>query len=433
MAGRIGRRKNVVVSRLKALVSVIDLFNRSPESSTSLGAIGGSPWSTVRGSWGVFSGKAVSSDTPSNYPLATLTFTKEDVTLSVDGVGPGVGSSFWVTDAGNWWGTVVDGEQSCQTCFNAGTCQQFFSCCNGNTNPVVSGNAFSCCTGNTNPVVAGNFFSCCTGNTNPVVAGNAFSCCVGNTNAETPGNSFSYTVCNASSYQNIYYVVNYTCGCAACSGSCNSAPGSSCGLTFAQANAANCGGCKRCSNQLGGQTVCNAFSTVSGTNSSTPGNCNQFGTCYNAASGGNCNQFGTCQNASTGGNCNQFGTCYNPSTGGNCNAFASNCCYSYNAGTPYECNCVVNNKVRLIKSIAGTITTVATFPFNSAVAGFKTILSGNNVTVKAFSGSGYNSQIGSDQSSTVSGYTKTKKHGILKGPVTYTAAQTSEINEFRVD
>jgi hypothetical protein len=430
MAGRIGKRKNISVSRLKALVSVIDLFNRTPENPASLGVAGGAPWSAVRGTWGVSSGKAISGESPSNYPLATLTFTKEDVTLSVDGVGPGVGSSFWVSDAGNWWGTVVDGEQSCQTCYNAGTCQQFFNCCNGNTNPIVPGNTFSCCVGSTNPVVPGNSFTYCSA-TNPVVPGNSFTFCA-SSNPVVPGNSFSYTYCVSSSYQNVFFVVNYTCGCnSTCSAGCNAAPGSSCGLTFSQAQA--CGGCKRCSNSGGGTTVCNAFATASGTNPSTGGNCNQFAQGTNPSSGGNCAQFAQGTNPSTGGNCNQSGTCYNAATGGNCNAFAFNCCYAYNTGNAFSCNCVVNNKVRLIRSISGSISNVATFSFNSAVAGFKTILSGNTVTVKAYSGSGYQSQIGADQSATVSGYTKTKKHGILKGPVTYTDAQTSEINEFRVE
>ena len=429
MAGGIRRRKNISVSRLKALVSVIDPFNRSPENPGSLGVVSGAPWSVVKGSWGVSGGKALSGDNPNNYPLATLTFTKEDVTLSVDGVGPGVGTSFWVTDAGNWWGTVVDGQQACQTCYNTGTCQQYYNCCNGNINAFVPGNYFTCCTGNTNPVIPGNSFSYtyCT-SYNPITT---VSCCTGNTNPIVPGNTYTYTVCNSTAYQNVFFVVNYNCGCNAyCSQGCNAAPGSSCGLTFAQAQA--CGGCKRCSNQEGGYTYCASSSQQTGTNPSTGGNCNQSGFC---TSGGNCASTATGygSNPSTGGNCNQFGQCQNAGSGGNCNAFAFNCCYAYNSGTSYDCNCVVNNKIKLIKSISGTISTVATFSFASAIAGFKTILSGNQVTVRAYSGSGYNSQIGADQSSTVSGYTKTKKHGILKGPVTFTSAQTSELNEFRAE
>lgn len=421
----IRRKRGIVVSRLKALVSVIDSFDRL--TSLSLGTVSGAPWTQVRGSWGVTLNKAISGDSPSTYPLATLTFSKEDVTLSVDGVGPGVGTAFWVTDSGNWWGSVVDGVQSCQTCYNAATCQQFFNCCNGNTNPVVPGNPFTACIGSTNPVVPGNFFSCCTGNINAVVPGNFFSCCIGTTNPVVPGNPFTQSVCTAqATYGNIItFVVNYACG-----GPGNSAPGSSCGLTFAQAQA--CGGCKRSSYALYNNGQCTAWTTQSGTNPSTGGNCNQSGTCQNGSSGGNCNQFGTCQNAATGGNCNQFGTAYNASTGGNCNAFAFNCCSQYAAGTPFSCNCVVNNKVNIIKSVAGTISTVATFSYNSTIAGFRTILNGNSVTVRAFSGSGYQSQIGSDQSTTISGYTKSKKHGILKGPATFADAQSSEINEFRV-
>ena len=404
------RKRGIVVSRLKALLSVVDSFDRL--ASLNLGTISGAPWTQVRGSWGVTLNRASSGDVPSSYPLSTLTFSKEDVTLSVDGVGPGVGTAFWVTDAGNWWGTLVDGVQSCQTCFNAATCSQFFNCCNGTTNPVVPGNAFTACIGSTNPIVPGNFFTCCTGNVNAVVPGNFFSCCTGTTNPIVPGNPFTTDVCTATAtFGNIItFVVNFSCG-----GPGNSAPASSCGLTFAQAQA--CGGCRRFSYAVYNNGQCTAWTTQSGTNPS---------------SGGNCNQFGTCQNASSGGNCNQFGTAFNAATGGNCNAFAFNCCSSFVAGNAFSCNCVVNNRVNVIRSVAGTISTVATFSYNSAIAGFRTILSGSSVTVRAFSGSGYQSQIGADQSTTVSGFTKSKKHGILKGPATFADAQTSEINEFRV-
>lgn len=423
MAGGIRRRKNVVVSRLKALISVIETFNKS-DAVGNLGLISGTNWTTVRGSWGITSNKAVSGNSPLDYPLATLTFSKEDVTLSVDGVGPGVGTAFWVTDAGNWWASVVDGEQSCQTCYNAGTCQQFFNCCNGNYNPVVPGFTYTYCS-TRNEVIAGFTYTYCSSR-NEVIPGFTYTYC-SSRNPDTPGFTYNYSYCTGyNTYGNIInFYVWYTCG-----GPGNSAPGSSCGLTYAQAQL--CGGCKRQSyaNYNNGSCANTAFASAS--NSTIPGNCSGTSTGTNPSTGGNCITFAQATNPSTGGNCATFAQATNSATGGNCNAFAFNCCYAYNAGNAFSCNCVINNKVRIIKSVANAVSTVATFSFNATIAGFRTILSGNNITVRAYSGSGYNSQIGSDQSTTISGYTKSKKHGIIKGPVTYAAAQSSEIDEFRV-
>jgi hypothetical protein len=88
----------------------------------------------------------------------------------------------------------------------------------------------------------------------------------------------------------------------------------------------------------------------------------------------------------------------------------------------------------LIKSVSGTITNVANHAFNAAVASFKTILSGDVVTVQGFSSTGYTSQIGANRTTNISGQaTKTKKHGIIAAPVTHAAAQTTVISEFKVE
>lgn len=426
MAGAIRRRKNVAVSRLKALLSAIDLFDRV-NNAFSLGATGGSPWAQVRGTWGINNNKAISGDSPSTYPLATLTFTKEDVTISVDGVGPGVGSAFWVTDAGTWWGTTVDGVQQCQTCFNSAVCNQFFTCCNGNTNPVVPGTSYTVCNAR-NPGTA--WTQCAGGNFNSGWNAPGGGNCA-TWNAQNPSTQWSSFTCTT--WNNFTAITNYQCGCSGCA-SCNGATSSLCGGSCCTSS--SCGGltgpngCKRCSNNIAG------------------GNCaaGNFNTGWNAPGGGNCATWNaqnpatqwtsfTCTSWNSGfntGTCTTWSTAWNPSTGGNCNAFAPNCCSAWSPGNSFSCNCVVNNRVRVFKSISGTVSVVATFVFASTIAGFRTILSGNTLTVRAFSGSNYTSQIGSDQSTTLTGYTKTKKHGILKSPVTFTDSQVSEINEFRV-
>jgi hypothetical protein len=109
-------------------------------------------------------------------------------------------------------------------------------------------------------------------------------------------------------------------------------------------------------------------------------------------------------------------------------------CATYNTATNYDCDCVTNQSVSLIKSVSGTITNVANYAFNAAVASFKTILSGDVVTVQGFSSAGYTSQIGANRTTNISGQaTKTKKHGIIAAPVTHAAAQTTVISEFKVE
>jgi hypothetical protein len=374
--------KNIIASRLKALLSVADLFSRG--DSPSLGKINSAPWTNIRGSWGISSGKATSSDSPSSYPLSTLTFSKTDVTVSVDGITPGMGTAFWVTDSGNWWGTYVDATESCQTCSTPGNCSSYFSCCQGNMN---TSNPFS--------------YPCCVGNTNEGTV-------VNGTNQPTCNNGFTATCpCGTYNAGNVAgYSVYYDClpnGIPYGGAGGNAAPASSCG------GCSTGNRCRRFSepyyNQ--GSCTCPSSSCIGGY---TPGNP------YSQFVAGNCNQNGNCIG-------------YN---GSNCNSnYAANCCGAYNATTYYSCNCVTTNSIKLIKSIAGSVSTVTTFLLTGTVAGFKTILNGSSVTVSAYSGSGYTSQIGSDQSTTVSGYSKTKKHGILKAPVTYTAAQGSTVEEFR--
>jgi hypothetical protein len=82
--------------------------------------------------------------------------------------------------------------------------------------------------------------------------------------------------------------------------------------------------------------------------------------------------------------------------------------------------------------ISGTVSTVASIAFDSVIVGFKTILSGGNVTINGFMATGYTSQNGGDRTTAVTGYTKTKKHGILKAPNTYSPTQTSVIDSFVV-
>lgn len=357
-------RRASVSSRLKALLSVVENFTRA--NNAGLGAANNTSalWTSVRGSWGITANKGISSSA-SGYPISTLTFSKEDVTLSASGVGPGVGTAFWVTDSNNWWATYVEANQVCQTCQNTSNCANFVT--NFTFTPASGGNC-------------ANFTTVC----------NAF-------NTYYPGNTFFYYNYNQ------HAVANYYCP--------NGLGGG------------HCGGCDwtACLNSPNGQNPCYP-----------PGYANcSFGypwTWYccpdgpyqgSNASGGNC--------AASSTNCAAYNTYY-PSTYN-----STTNCAAFNAITNYDCNCVTNQSVSLVKSVSGTITNVANHAFNAAVASFKTILSGNTVTVKGYSSNGYTSQIGADRTTTISGQVKSKKHGIIAAPVTHAPVQVTQIAEFKVE
>jgi hypothetical protein len=353
-------RRASVSSRLKALLSVTENFTRADNAGLGAANNTSALWNSVRGSWGIATNKG-SSSAASGYPLSTLTFSKEDVTLSASGTGPGVGTAFWVTDSNNWWATYVQANQVCQTCTNTVNCATFVT--NFTFTPASGGNC-------------ANFTTTC----------NSY-------NAYNPGNTFFYQSCDNFWTQNSC-PGSFGGGCGACAeNTCyNNPSGHSCGYI----NCSYVGGYNfpvRC--------CCN---TEQGSN----------------ASGGNC--------ASSSTNCAAYNTYY-PST------FNSTTnCATYNTATNYDCDCVTNQSVSLIKSVSGTITNVANHAFNAAVASFKTILSGDVVTVQGFSSTGYTSQIGANRTTNISGQaTKTKKHGIIAAPVTHAAAQTTVISEFKVE
>jgi hypothetical protein len=340
MSKKISSKSSKIISRLKGLVSVIDTFNRTDGVLGFGGGTTSVPWSVVRGSWLVGANQATSATAGSSYPIATLNFTQEDVTLSVDGIGPGIGTAFWVTDANNWWGTYQDTNYTCQTCYNTSNIATYVT--NSTYVPASGGNCSS--------------FS--------------YPCGQYNAGNPAPGYYCWFTNIDPSWF-------GWGCG----------------GLQPGAWSTVPCGSCGGC------PTTC----------------CRRCEQNYNQ---GNC--------ASYYSSCNAYNTYYPAFT------FNTSNPSTYNASTPYNCNCTTAYSVKLIKMISGTISTVASFTINAAAVGLRTVLSGNTVTIRAYSSAGYTSQIGSDQSTTISGQVKTKKHGILKAPNTYTPTQSSVIDEFRV-
>lgn len=387
---------------LAALTSVLDTFNRL-DNASNLGTISGQKWKIWRGAWQILTNKAFSDTTPSTNALATLTFTQTDVTVSISGAEPGLGASFWVTDADNWYATVYVQQEVCQTCtgcnaWNASNCATWntINCATWNTggNCATSDNGncrfgqFCCVWTTGNCATAWNtnncyLWACLTWNTVNCATWNARNCPTWN-----PGGN---------------------CRLWGTGGKCNSWNNQNCSSGW------NVSNCKSNNTSTCAQNAC--VSTFAWNAQTCP-------TWNNVCSGNCCNgafEFwgwhcltwnnSTCA-ANTGGNCQSSNT-------SNCNSFFS-----------FSCNCVVEHRIKILKSIANAVSEISNNLFSLAINSFKLLLSGNDATIQAFSTTTYTSQIGNSVSASITSPVKTKRHGIIKSSSDY--AQGSSIDEFGV-
>lgn len=374
---------------LTALASVIDTFNRS-DNASDLGSAGGQKWKIWRGVWGIATNKATSTTAASSYPLATLTFTKESMNISVGGPDPGLGAAFWVTDDNNWYATTYDQVYSCQTCSG---CAAYNTpvCCAFNTTPGTYASGGTCCAWNTiigNQTGGGN---CCAYNTS---GGNYAS----GGNYYQGGNSFccAWNKSGGNYYQGGNCIPKTTPPIGFCSGVYN--PTYYNPITYPCAS--------NCTNPTYYNPIVKNPITYA---------CS--GTCYNPIT----------RNPTTYA-CS--GNCYNPIVSNPTTYSCSGNCYSTSCSSPftYQCNCSTSHKINFIKMVSSSVSTIASTTFNAAILSFKAILSGNSITIKAYSDSNWTNQIGSDWINTETSPTKTKRHGIIKSPANY--AQGSSIDEF---
>lgn len=398
---------------VSAFITIIDTFNRANSSELGSPAPGQS-WKLWRGTWGIASNKASSSSTPSEYAMATLTFTNENVTVGVASPDVGTGMSFWVTDANNWYAAVYVQTEVCGTCtdctggWNASNCNQFsggnckgWTCndatctggwntsnCNGTINtgncnanwncgapscaPGANWNASTCANWNTSTCAASNPSTCAAFNQGPCVRWNNRAprgFCAGRNPGSciryNPSNCIRYNASNCIRYNASTCIGPWTCETRNCNGTINAG---TCNGTFNTSNCVN--------------WFCNQSNCTGG---------------FNAVfCSGN----------------------FNPS---NCNGFFS-----------YSCGCQTENRINIISSISSTITTVVSTLWSSTIASFKSVLGGSNVTIKAYSSPNYTSQIGSDNNQSISSPTKTKRFGIIKAPSALNQG-SGTIDEFRVE
>jgi len=112
---RAPRRRHIAsVSRLKALLSLIENFSRLTlvnAGSTS------AKWKHIVPGWVIAAGKGTSTAIGS---LISTTFASASVNITAKNPAPGVGPAFWVTDSGNYWSVTRNVVNICQSCTACG-------------------------------------------------------------------------------------------------------------------------------------------------------------------------------------------------------------------------------------------------------------------------------------------------------------------------
>jgi hypothetical protein len=112
-----------------------DNFAR-PNTSNELGINDrGGRWDLILGAFRILSEKAVPVNN-NEISIATINFPTTDVNISLEDIGNGSGAALWVSEAGDWWATVVDQtEEDCN-------CSTDISCVRYNSSNVSGYNTF---------------------------------------------------------------------------------------------------------------------------------------------------------------------------------------------------------------------------------------------------------------------------------------------------
>lgn len=84
-------------------------FFEKPNTSSGLGfARYGGVWDFIKGNFRVNDSRAITDDSPEEYPQTTITMPKADVDVYLYDIDNGSAASLWVTDSGNWFAVGID-------------------------------------------------------------------------------------------------------------------------------------------------------------------------------------------------------------------------------------------------------------------------------------------------------------------------------------
>jgi len=361
-------------------------------------ATDGSLWKSLRGTWSVVLGKASSSSAANTYPIASIDMPENQgtTTISMKSMGQGTGAALWITDSETWWAVVAGTDAG----FGCSCTTQCNLKCNANACNAYICNAFNCPAPNNCNTYVTNFFC------NP---GSLYNC---SSPTCKSGNIANYNACNAYNFGNcnqFRYNAITPCNSFNKTGSCK---------VYRSG-----GGNQYCSGNFVGNRYCRSGEnannyTCTGFNCPAPNNCNSVGSSSNCAPGSayNCSS-PTCKT----------GTC-NPANV-YCSTFACDTYFQSCAATCYP------TYIRLIKSVANVVSEVTKITVgnttSSLVNSLKLIVSGSQITAKAYSDTSLTSQIGSDLTFTPTGVTISTQYGIIITPSV--TNQGNSLDDFTIE
>lgn len=360
-------------------------------SETGLGvATDGSSWNAVRGQFNIDgSGKAQATGT--DYPIATVDMGVANVDISIVGASAGPSAALWVTDSGNWFAVGLAREAVSCNCYDfynteTGYCNDCIYQGYWNTSYCNATSGAGYCIYYTGGNCIGNYnaYVCNANNTANCTANNTATCKTwGGGNCK----GFNATFCSYSFYSN----VNKKTVCGVWGGG-----------TCTGYNA----------------TTCNAFNTT---------NCKSFNTTNcKTFSGGNCN-IGfynvECALWSDGYTCTGGFNSSNPVYGAGT--------FNYQAGPYTSCSTCYPQYIRVIQSVANSVSTLAQWTVSSVVNSFKVKTSGNQIQVDAFQNSDFTSQIDGTLTYTPTSVNVETRFGIMISPSSYDQQTTIDDVEIK--
>jgi hypothetical protein len=373
------------------LAAITDSFGRS--TSGSLGnAETSQAWTNRTGTWYANGSQAQSDTAASSYPVASVTYPSNDVTVSAS-VGAGTGPAVWVTSSGDWYAAImfqtqVNGTYSCNCSCN-GSYQPYVVYCSQATCPPCTTTTSNVTT--TVPCPSNTFTSITGWSYQGSAAPYRISKCT-KAQVDDPSNFDCYTTsdCYSGGGGSLCY---YAC------------PGDQ---------------------QTGHPGCCSCYSPIYTTTY----------LCAAGCTGGGGKTYDDCTLTSTVSTsvCN---ACSSPSFGvcGSGSYFVSGGTYPNcdgNGASCQTCGTLVNAYfLRILKSVGGTVTSPASdISLSSPAAAIKMTTSGNTITYQAYSDTSLSSPIGSQGSITETSPTKVQNYGIIKAPSSY--GQSSTVDNFKV-
>jgi hypothetical protein len=361
-------------------------------------ATDGSLWNSLRGTWSVVLGKASSSSAANTYPIASIDMPENQgtTTISMKSMGQGTGAALWITDSGNWW-AVVAGTDAGFGC--SCTTESNFKCSVNACNAYIC-NGFNCPAPNNCNSTVTNFFC------NPGSAYNCTSptCANGNIANWNACSAYNFGNCNAFTYNAVTPCATFNK-----TGNCNRYRVG--------------GGTQYCSGNFVGNRFCRSGQNANnysctGFNCPAPNNCNSVGSSTTCAPGSAYN----CTNPSC-----AYGVCNPANT--YCSTYVPDTYFQSCAATCYP------TYIRLIKSVANVVSEVTKITVgnttSSLVNSLKLIVSGSQITAKAYSDTSLTSQIGSDLTFTPTGVTISTSYGIIVTPSV--TNQGNSLDDFTIE